>query len=128
MSTPERLRQHPADRLANPVQTIDLAAAAASLRAEPQAIATGHRQIALVRHGPLSIMLFVFEAGGEMKEHKADGEVVIHVRSGCMTVTVGDQAHELGSGELLTIAPGILHALRAKQATEMLLTICRVSA
>ncbi|MBL9141020.1 MAG: cupin domain-containing protein [Phycisphaerae bacterium] len=127
MSETERIRPHPADRLASPVQAIDLSAAARALRAEPTETVSGHRQIALARHGPLSVMLFAFEAGGDMKEHKADGEVVIHVLAGHMQVAVGNECHELSAGNLLSIAPGLLHSLHATKASEMLLTICRVA-
>jgi len=125
MSLDDRLRPPARERLADLVQQFDLSATAADLRAEPHAPVSGHRQMALVRHGPLSLILFAFEAGGAIKEHRTEGEVVIHVLRGRLTVTVDGEALELAAGELLSLAPGQPHAVEAREASDMLLTICR---
>ncbi len=52
------------------------------LGAEPHASVSGHRQIAVVRHGPVTIIQFVFEEGGLVREHRAEGVVTIHVLNG----------------------------------------------
>ena len=49
---------------------------------------SGHRQIAVVRHGPVTIIQFVFESGGLLPEHRAEGVVTIHVLSGRLQVVV----------------------------------------
>ena len=123
----ERLRPHPEDRLAAPVQVVDLAAAAAELRAEPHAAVAGHRQIAVVRHGPVTIIQFVFDEGGLLKQHRADGVVMIHVLEGRLQVIVEDDAREIGRDELMALAPGVLHSVVALMPTDMLLTVHRVS-
>ena len=125
MTPDERLRPHSHERLAVAVQRFDFAAATAQLRAEAHASVAGHRQIALVRRGPLSVILFAFEAEGFLKEHSADGEVTIHVLGGRLAVTVDGESMELGRGELVALAPRQRHAVRATEASEMLLTICR---
>jgi quercetin dioxygenase-like cupin family protein len=123
----ERLRPHPEDRLAAPVQVVDLAAAAAELRAEPHAAVAGHRQIAVVRHGPVTIIQFVFDEGGLLTQHRADGVVTIHVLEGRLKVIVEDDAREIGRDELMALAPGVLHSVVALRPTDMLLTVHRVS-
>ena len=128
MSTDARLRTHPKERLASLVQAVDLTEAAERLRAEPHAAVDGHRQLAVVRHGPVSLILFVFEADGFMKEHQAEGEVIIQVLAGRLAVTAGGEAATVGKGELVSLAPGQPHALRALEPSEMLLTICKVPA
>ena len=128
MTTEDRLRTHPKDRLAPSVQRVDLAAASTALRAEPHAPVAGHRQVALVRRGPVSIILFVFEKDGYLKEHNADGEVTIHVLSGKIEVTAGGETTVLGGGELISLAPSESHSLAAKAPSEMLLSICRARA
>ncbi len=128
MSPTDRLRQHPRERLAAPVQVVDLAAAAADLRAEPHAPVAGHRQIAIVREGPVTVILFAFEADGYLREHSAEGEVTIHVLAGRLEVVVGDERHDLGAGNLLALAPGLSHSVRALAPGEMLLTVHRYSA
>jgi quercetin dioxygenase-like cupin family protein len=125
MSPADRLREHPENRLASPVQTVDLVAAAARLRSEAHAAVSGHRQITLVRHGPVTVMLFLFEPQGLLKEHRAEGDVIIHVLSGQLQVTADEEARELGAGALLALAPGVPHSVRALLATEMLLSIHR---
>ncbi len=126
MSSEDRLRTHPKDRLAAPVQRIDLAAAAAQLRSEAHPSVAGHRQVALVKQGPFSLILFLFEADGHLKEHRTEGEVTIHVLSGRLAVTTGAESVELGPGGLIALAPGQSHSVRALAASEMLLTVCRV--
>lgn len=124
----ERLRPHPEDRLAAPVQVVDLAAAAAELRAEKHAPVSGHRQIAVVRHGPVTVIQFVFTQGGLLKEHRADGVVTIQVLSGRLKVVVEDEAREVGRDELMALAPGVPHSVTALEQTDMLLTVHRVAA
>jgi quercetin dioxygenase-like cupin family protein len=128
MSTEERLRPPPKERLAAPVQRVNLAEAAAALRAEAHPAVTGHRQVALVRRGPVSQILFAFDRDGLFKEHRTEGEVTIHVLTGQMAVTVGSEAIPLGAGELLALAPGEVHSVYAVRASEMLLTVCQVPA
>ena len=119
----ERLRPHPEDRLAAPVQVVDLAAAAAELRAEAHAPVAGHRQIAVVRHGPVTIIQFVFDEGGLLKQHRAEGVVTIQVLSGRLQVVVDEEAREVGPDELMALAPGVPHSVVALRPTDMLLTV-----
>jgi quercetin dioxygenase-like cupin family protein len=128
MSSEDRLRTHPKERLAAPVQQIDLEQAVARLRAEPHASVAGHRQVALVRRGPLSLILFAFDPGGHLKEHRTEGEVTIHVLAGRLTVTVADDPVQVGAGELIALAPGQVHSVRALESSAMLLTVCQIPA
>jgi quercetin dioxygenase-like cupin family protein len=125
MDNEERLREHPKERLAGPVQRIDLREAATRLRAEPHAAVAGHRQVALVRRGPVSLILFLFEPGSVLREHRADGEVTIHVLSGVLEVTAAGEASRVEAGQVVSLAPGQAHSVLALEATEMLLTVCR---
>ena len=125
MPTSERLREHPHERLAAPVQIVDLATTAKDLRAEPHDSVAGHRQIAVVREGPVTVILFDFETGGHLRAHETDGQVTIHVLSGKLNVTAADAAHTLHAGQLLALAPKIRHSVVADGPSEMLLTIHR---
>lgn len=125
MSTDDRLRTHPRDRLAARVQHIALHEAAAQLRAEPHASVVGHRQVALVKRGPFTLILFLFEPDGLLKEHRAEGEVSIQVLTGRLEVTVASAVYQLGAGELISLAPGQPHSVRGIEASEMLLTVCQ---
>ncbi len=123
MTADDRLREHPGDLLAAETQVVDLVEAAARLRVEPHHAVGGHRQVAIVRHGPVRMFLFAFEAHGLLQEHQAEGVVTIQVLRGRLVVTFGEAAHEVGPGQLVTLAPGIRHSVRAIDESEMLLTV-----
>lgn len=127
MTDDERLREHPRDRLAGATQHVDLADVAAALRAEPHDATAGHRQIAVVRSGAMTVILFVFEAGGHLPDHRAPGDIVIHVLSGRLDVTLEHGSVKLSRGQFLSLAPNQLHSVRALESAEMLLTICKVA-
>ncbi|HZI75015.1 MAG TPA: hypothetical protein VFD73_13510 [Gemmatimonadales bacterium] len=74
----QRLRPHPNDRLAGPVVPLNFADLARALRAEPHQAKGGHRQAGLIHRGHVRLLLFTFEAGGHLPEHRAPGHVVIH--------------------------------------------------
>ncbi len=123
MSVSDRLRPHPDDRLGAPVQLVDLPQTAAALRREPHHAVAGHRQIAVFRHGPVTLVSFVFEANGILKEHKADGVVTILALSGHLRVVAEEEAYDLIAGRLLALQPNVLHTVMAVSESEMLLTV-----
>jgi quercetin dioxygenase-like cupin family protein len=125
MSPPDRLRPPPEDRLATPVQLIDLPESAARLRQEPHHAVGGHRQIAVFRHGPVTLLSFAFDPDGILKEHKADGVVTILALSGHLRVVAEDEPFDLTAGRLLALAPNVVHSVMAVTASEMLLTVHR---
>lgn len=128
MAPPDRLRPHPRDRWPDKTQLIDLTAAVTGLRAETHHAIAGHRQIALGRDGPVTLLLFVFESGGFLKEHETDGVVTIHVLSGHVDVTVGEETCQLRRGQLLVVAPQVRHHLHAREPSETLVTVHKHSA
>lgn len=124
MSVPEeRLRPHPADRFAGTEHAIDLPAALRALRAERGPVASGHRQITLVHHGPVRLVLFAFDAGGRMPQHRAPGWVTIHVLRGTLKVRTPNEHHELREGQILALAPDVPHDVDAAADADMLLGV-----
>jgi quercetin dioxygenase-like cupin family protein len=123
MSPSRRLRQHPQDRLFASVQIVDLTSVAIQLTAEPHDSIAGHRQIAVFRHGPVTVLLFSFQAEGLLKEHQTDGVVTIQSLAGRLAVLAEDKVMELGPGQLLALAPRVRHTVRALEASRMLLTV-----
>lgn len=123
MPPADRLRPHPEDRFAEPVQLLDLQAAAARLRAEPHDAIRGHRQIALFRSGPVTLVLFTLEAGAHLTEHRTDGVVTIHLLGGKIDVGFDGGMHQLSPGQVVALAPGVLHEVRAHAPSEMLLSV-----
>lgn len=123
MSNPARLRPHPEDRLSPTIQLVDLPATAAALRLEPHHAVAGHRQIAVFRHGPVTLVSFAFEPNGILKEHKADGVVTILALAGHIRVVAEEEAYDLTAGRLLALAPNVVHTVMAVTTSEMLLTV-----
>jgi quercetin dioxygenase-like cupin family protein len=124
MSAPGgRRRPRPSDRFAGAEHVLDLTAALRALRAEPQSGADGHQQIALLHHGPVRLVLFAFEAGGRMREHRAPGWITIHVLRGSLDVRTPGAQHALGEGQILALAPDVPHELKATEEADMLLGV-----
>ena len=121
---PERLRQHPDERFQSRQHQIDLAEVAAQLAAEPLTGTRIHRQETIYRHGPVTVALFLFDAGARMVEHAAEGVVTVHVLEGRLKMSVEAQTHDLGAGQMLLMAPGVKHDVYAERPTRMLLTVC----
>ncbi len=91
---------------------------------EPLTGARGHRQETIYRHGPVTVALFLFDAGARMIEHAAEGVVTIHVLDGRLKMSVEGQTHDLPAGQILVMAPGVKHDVFAELPTRMLLTVC----
>ncbi len=122
----DRGRTPPRERFVGSQHVFDLAAESERLRNEPDGGRDGHRQITLFRGGDVSIVLFDFEAGGWLKEHAADGYVAVHVLSGDIEMTTGEQDYRMPAGSLLVLQPGIEHDVRAVTPSRMLLSVSLV--
>lgn len=120
----ERLRPHPSVRLSGPAVSLNLPDLARALHAEPHPPTHGHRQAGLVHRGPLRLILFAFEPGGELPEHRAPGHVVIHCLRGRLEVYAAGAWQQIGEGEALAIDPDVPHSVRAVSESDMLLTVC----
>lgn len=123
MSDEQRLREHPTERFAGESHVFDLSAALQKLRAEPHEAQRGHRQQTIFHRAPVTQVLFAFDAGGELAEHSADGLVTIHVLQGALSVQAGGENHDLQAGQMIVLAPGVPHDVRAAEAAAMLLTV-----
>ncbi len=127
MTDSRRLRAHPQERFSPTSQAFDLEEAAAKLRAEPHESVEGHRQVALYRHGPVTLLLFLLEPNGSL-EYESPGLVTIHVLKGELSIDVEGANHPLKTGQLLTIDAGTAHTLRASGAAEILVTVHKFEA
>ena len=118
-----RLRTPPEQRFASSEEAVNLADAAEKLLAEPSG-QHGHKQMALFRHGPATLALYCFDAGGRLPDHVVDGPVIIHALSGRLRVRTDQAEHALAAGQLLRLAPGVRHDVNADEPSQMLLTVC----
>jgi uncharacterized protein (DUF2249 family)/quercetin dioxygenase-like cupin family protein len=120
----ERLRQHPEQRFRPPQIQVDLEQISAKLQGESVAENRKHRQETLYRHGPLTIALFLFEAGASMPQHSAEGTVIVQVLQGRLKMSSEGRVHDLSAGGMLILAPKVRHDVEAVEPTRMLLTVC----
>lgn len=124
-STPaeSRSRPRPSDRFAGPEHLLDMCETLRALRIEKKPGAGGHRQITLLHEGPVRLVLFAFDAGGRMPEHRAPGWVTIQVVRGALQVKTTEQQHLLTEGQMLALAPNVLHDVHASEEADMLLGV-----
>lgn len=116
-------RTPPRERFEGGEHLFDLAVESRRLRDEQGEARDGHRQITLFRGGGVSIVLFHFEAGGQLKDHAADGYVTVLVFSGGIRMETGEGSHRMSSGSLLVLRPGAMHDVVAETASSVLLTV-----
>jgi quercetin dioxygenase-like cupin family protein len=116
-------RTPPRERFEGGEHLFDLAVEGQRLRGEPGGARDGHRQITLFRGGGVSIVLFDFEAGGQLKDHAADGYVTVLLLNGDIRIATAEEQHQMSSGSLLVLRPRIRHDLEAKTASSVLLTV-----
>lgn len=121
--TDERPREAPAERFDAPCLGFDLHEEARAIRAESTPAHAGHRQKTLYKRGGRTIALFVMDAGAMLHEHAAAGVVSIQSIEGEIVTTVQGAAHHLRPGQLLTMPPGVRHAVHARMPSAFLLQV-----
>jgi quercetin dioxygenase-like cupin family protein len=119
----DRLRPPPSAREAGPELNLDLGATLRTLRAEPHPPTQGHRQISIAHRGPLRLVLFAFDAGGHLPQHRAPGLVTILTLRGRLRVRTPRTVHELDAGEAVLLDPDIPHDVEAPVESDMLLAV-----
>ena len=119
----QRLRPHPENRFSQPSTCVDIHAVAATLRSEPNTGERGHRQETVFKHGNVTVALFVFDRFSHLPEHVAQGIVTMHVLKGSMKISAGTVEHELKAGQMLVVNPGVRHALKAEEESEVLVSV-----
>lgn len=122
--TPEPVRRRPSERFAAPEHLLDLSAIAATLRAEAAPTRDGHHQITIYQRPPVTVLLFAFDAGGELADHHAGGVVTIHLIAGAVRVQTPDTTYDLAPAMLVALAPDVRHSVTATEESIMLLTVC----
>jgi len=121
-----RLRAQPKERFGAQENMIDLLGAIRELRAEATATRQGHKQITLDQWGPVTLVLFAFEEGGSLDDHKAAGVVTIQALEGELTVRTQGGEYRLLPNMMVVLAPNVRHSVLAAQASAMLLSVCLI--
>ncbi|NMC20881.1 MAG: cupin domain-containing protein [Thermogutta sp.] len=81
----------------------------------------------LLKNASGSITLFGFDAGQELSEHTTPFEAMLQVLEGAAEVSIAGTWHTVGEGQAILMPAGVPHAVRAKQAFKMLLTMLRTA-
>ena len=118
-----RLREAPADRLRGAEHLIVLSDAVMTLRAEARETIQGHRQIALLHGRTLRLVLFAFDAGGELSIPDAPGPLTLQGLSGSFRVRTSEEMYKLRSGHLLLVDAGVSVDIEAIGEADLLLSI-----
>lgn len=92
-------------------------------RLAPHATAAKRRAETLVKTDGLRVVLVTMLSGASLQEHSAPGPITIHALRGTLVVTFDDEKRELGAGDVVSLAPGVRHAVEAASDGAFLLTI-----
>lgn len=95
----------------------------ANLAEETEIPAAGTLSRTLHRDDLAKVVLFAFDAGQELSEHRAARPALIQVVKGRLTLTLNGNVHEAGEGSFVSMPAGLPHALRAETPSVMLLTL-----
>ena len=77
----------------------------------------------LAQNSHVSITLFAFSKGEEISTHDSSGDAMVSVLEGTGQFTVDGSVYVLGAGESLIMPAKKPHAVFAKEAFKMMLTV-----
>lgn len=83
----------------------------------------GRSSRTLLKDGPLRMTLIVLAPGGGIPEHTAPGPIAVQPIRGRVDVTVAGDIHPVNDGEVLSLGPGVPHAVRSKDGAAFVLTV-----
>jgi quercetin dioxygenase-like cupin family protein len=86
---------------------------------------SGRSSRSLLKNGPLRVTLITLAAGGQLEEHEAQGPITIQPLAGRLRFTARGKDHDIGPGDLLSVATGIRHAVASAGGATFLLTLAR---
>ena len=85
---------------------------------------TGRRNaVTLLKQPGLRVVLVALKAGAEVASHQTDTPVIVQGLEGRLAVRMDADEHVLTAGQVLTMRPGLTHAVRAQSEAAFLLTL-----
>ncbi|MBA2278598.1 MAG: cupin domain-containing protein [Chloroflexia bacterium] len=82
-----------------------------------------HRAETLLKTETLRVVLITMLTGGHMHAQDAPGALTIHVLRGALRLQAAERTAELGTGEIIALAPGVRYAIEGAEDGAFLLTI-----
>jgi quercetin dioxygenase-like cupin family protein len=79
---------------------------------------------AILKAGQLEVIRVVLPVGKSMKEHQTPGEATVQCIEGVVEFANEGTVQRLHAGELVHLAPRMLHALTAVEPASLLVTLC----
>jgi len=79
----------------------------------------------LMKSGGGTVTLFAFDAGQGLSEHTAPFDALVQVLEGEVDLTIGGRPVAARAGEAVLMPAGVPHAVTARTAFKMLLTMLR---
>jgi len=83
-----------------------------------ETVVGGHEKI-------LRQTVIAIAAGSALSDHENPGEATVHVLTGRVRLTAGDNAWDGRSGDLLLLVPNSTHRLDAQEDSVVLLTVAK---
>lgn len=90
--------------LSAPLLRFALADEAAGLRAESEFLEADRNARTLTKAGSFRLVLVAFRVGARFDENDQRGSVALHLLDGGLALRVGDEAIEIGAGELAVVS------------------------
>jgi len=86
---------------------------------------SGKHSKTLVNKNDLRLVLFNMESGAMIKEHHADGSIIVQVLRGEIRFRIQELDYSLRAGQILTLGRSIRHAVESVGDSVFLLAISR---
>lgn len=81
----------------------------------------------LLRNEGGVITLFAFAEGEGLTEHMTPHDATVLVLEGEVAISIADEKHRVGTGEILHLPAGVPHTLHGGGAFKMLLTLLKLT-
>ena len=102
---------------------VDLNQEIARLQAETSSGESGRKSKMLVKHAEFRIVLVAMRAGSRWEDHNTNARICLHVLRGDIRFRTANSTCDLRPGQLLTLAPSIVHSVDAVEESAFLLTL-----
>ena len=86
-----------------------------------------HVTTAICKSAQLELIRLVLPSGKSMREHRVQGEMTVQCIEGLIAFSSVHGTNPLGPGQLVHLAAGEPHSLKALADSTALLTICQVA-